>query len=365
MPLLLALLALLLAQISAQGGLLSPLIREGDKEAVEHNLGMGSLPDQVDPSSGETPLMAAVETGAHDIVEVLLMYHGNASAVSPSVGTTPFIAAAEHLDDEMMELFLKYGHSPDIADSSGRTPRKVVLSKDEVISTEQGQHRALELLGMWDKDGAESFEDPPGTWLRLIAEKHGGATYYFNVRTKETTYLPVGSCSWVKTEHVDHPGYPMYINVLTQQTRWTRPAALRWHWVKDSAGPAGGYWHNDAGAVSQWETPGELSAEQAAELKEQWYWHNTVTGETTWEDPLEHRWRQVKDQYGTYWFHPQTHTSTRTPPEELMGWERHWSERHARHYYYRAEDDANQWEPPEPFAWERVRAAETGGKDEL
>lgn len=67
----------------------------------------------------------------------------------------------------------------------------------------------------------------------------------------------------------------------------------------------------------------------------------------------ETRWRQLMDEHGAYWFHPRTGKSTRTPPEELQGWQQFWSEKESKFYYVRHADGTTQWDPPAPFAWER------------
>mmetsp|Transcript_32536 Transcript_32536/g.92265 ORF Transcript_32536/g.92265 Transcript_32536/m.92265 type:complete len:373 (-) Transcript_32536:421-1539(-) len=340
---------LLLRKAASQGALLAPLVREGDYEAVVHNLGLGSLPDEPD-GKGDTALLAAAQMEDSQSAEILLQYHGNASLPAPMSGESPFVAAAKRLDPMMIRLFLKYGHSPDIADGHGDAPREVILDVEVNPLDDSDVRAVLALLEQFDEGGAEAFEDPPGTWIRRKA-KENGMVFFYNMFTHTSTYLPPTSCSWRMTTHPDHMHLPFYINMLTKQTKFTRPKALDWYWNRQESGHKDGFWHNSVTGLSVWEAPGEVYPELLEEIIKGYFWQNAVTGETSWRNPAEMYWRQALDSEGLYWFHPVTGESTRKLPPEMKGWIAYWSEEHSKRFFSNKYTGESQWDLPEPFAW--------------
>eukprot|EP00892_Ulva_mutabilis_P003570 jgi/Ulvmu1/1585/UM111_0013.1 len=324
---------------SVTDDLVASLVKD-DADSVLQQVGHGVSPNEPN-SKGQLALAQAVLLDSRRCARVLVNYNANATKPEPASGMSALTIAFSASNDLMATLLLSYGASPDTADGKGATARSLAKKPDMQA-----------LIDRWDKNGAMDFEDAPGTWTRHVQDSNP-VPYYHNKKTVETRYSVPPSCAWTRNI-LD--GHPVYVNTVTHQAVWARPPALCWKLLHAPGEHSTPYWYNYATEVTSVETPAELPAEIADELRFDagTYYHNSVTQEASWEDPSELSWRAIKDAAGkVFWFNPQTDEKTWERPAD-MAWKAVPDEQ--GHTYYENEKTAEvQWEKPVVIAWEKAQ----------
>lgn len=289
-------------------------------------------------SKGRMPLIEAVKIGDMKYIDSILQYGGKAQAEDPATGTTALHVAFQKNLPQVAYLLIKYGADPNTADKSGKKARDAATAPE-----------LHEMLQSYDNNGAEAFEDVPGTWIK--SKGPSGEEFWFNVHTNESRWNTPPSCAWHRLPIHGNTHPYRYINALTQQELHRVPIALSWRKVK-SQGQL--MWYNYRINVTQFETPEELPLEMVKELEEEvnWRWVNPLTGDLSWEDPANHSpWRIVphEDHPETPYYHNiVTGESTWEKPEELS-WEQ--VQKDDQVFYHNPKTGESKWEAPPHMAW--------------
>ncbi len=113
----------------------------------------GANPNQAD-ARGRTPLIAAVEIGFLDAVEVLVG-RGARVDVATETGETPLMTAVHSRNIELMEILLEAGADPDLADNAGRSARDYAMlpgAPPRVLMTIRANEQEAE-----DREGGQVY----------------------------------------------------------------------------------------------------------------------------------------------------------------------------------------------------------------
>lgn len=94
----------------------------GHEAIVKQLLATGNVDVNVEDKYGRSPLNSAITNGHESVVEILLDVHGVRLNCHNMHGTTPLVHAVRNAQDSIIELLLEHGASPDLSDTSSRTP---------------------------------------------------------------------------------------------------------------------------------------------------------------------------------------------------------------------------------------------------
>eukprot|EP00898_Chlorokybus_atmophyticus_P008477 jgi/Chlat1/8630/Chrsp86S08011 len=301
------------------------LAKRNDPGNVFDALQAGQDPNQRD-ASGRTALYYAAERGNKEVVSTLLEHNAKVS-IAADDGSTPLTAAVSTNHADIVRILLAHGANPDVPDHAGHTARTLANHINNPTITS--------LLDAERADGAEAFEEEPGSWK---VHKHGDGEFYHNTGTGETRWGRPPSCSWTMRDA--QGGGKVYVNSLTGQVKYSVPKALAWKRVQAKDG-SGTYWFNYLTKASTHDVPAELPDDvddASHSISHDSYFYNAATGETRRDDPREATWREG--------------------PEEAA-WREHKSDTDETPYYYNEASlcvtQQTQWVKPAPLAWESAR----------
>lgn len=253
-------------------------------------------------SKSQIAIVEATKTKEARFVDALIQYGAVVQVKDPGTGMTPLHVAFSLGLTDMSKLLLSYGADPNATDKKSK--RAIDVAASAVIK---------DMYGIWLKDGAMAFEDPPGTWRKMKDDK--GNTYYHSDKSQEGRWNIPPSLAWTRTKHPSGPS--TYSNYMTNQTVHHIPPALSWRRVKQADTV---FWYNWASNATQLEVPDELPADmlEEAEKLTNLRWYNSKTQEYSYEDPkLRTSWREIETDGKTFYYNIATGESQWEIPAEL------------------------------------------------
>lgn len=298
----------------------------------------GMDPNQPDPK-GRLPLSEAVRTKDIRYTDALIQFGAIANSRDPATKSSPIAFAFQNGLVDIAKMLLAYGADINTADKSGAKPRDFAPTQEIAA-----------LIRAWDADGAQAFEDAPGTWVKT--KNDAGEQYWYNVKTKDARWNTPPSCAWQRLEFQGQPN--KYTNYITSQTVTKLPKALSWRLIRQNNQDL---WYNWQVNITQVNKPDELPedmARQAANLKNV-RWYNPRTKEFSWEDPkFQTPWRELSGEGSNpYYYNVVTGESVWEAPAELA-WKKLPSDEHPGHsFWHNPLTGESTWDNPGIHEWER------------